>query len=93
VTIAIRFFQQLEQDRHRLRLQLEVMESEYESRVLELKQDASAARKELKKVREAAAGEGKERAALSLALREQVRERNSLYYLKKKKMMIYLRVH
>jgi dTDP-4-amino-4,6-dideoxygalactose transaminase len=51
---------------------MEVMESEYESRALELRQDASDARKELRQLREAAAGEGKERSALSAALREQV---------------------
>jgi len=82
--------QQLEQDRHRLRLQLEVMESEYESRAAELRQDAASARKELRQVKDSTAGEDKERAALSAALREQVRPRK--FCLKRKRMDLFYRI-
>ena len=35
------FFQQLEQEKHRLRCELEVMEDEYEQRITELQSDLS----------------------------------------------------
>ena len=35
-------FQQLEQEKHRLRLQIEVMEDEYEQRIADLRSDLAA---------------------------------------------------
>ena len=37
-------FQQLEQEKHRLRLQIEVMEDEYEQRIADLRSDLAAMR-------------------------------------------------
>ena len=40
-------FQQLEQEKHRLRCELEVMEEEYEQRITELQSDLSGTYKHL----------------------------------------------
>ena len=47
-------FQHLEQEKHRLRLQLESMEDEYAQRVSDLKADADDLRAKLREVRDAA---------------------------------------
>ena len=64
-------FQHLEQEKHRLRLQLEVMEEEYEQRVADLKADLSKLRAQLLEVETAARDSERERSALAAGLSEQ----------------------
>ena len=40
--LSLSLFQQLEQEKHRLRLQIEVMEDEYEQRIADLRSDLAA---------------------------------------------------
>lgn len=64
-------FQHLEQEKHRLRLQLEVMEEEYEQRVADLKTDLAKLRAQLLEVETAARDSERERSALAAGLSEQ----------------------
>ncbi len=63
--------QHLEQEKHRLRLQLEVMEEEYEQRVADLKVDLAKLRAQLLEVETTARASEKERASLASGLAEQ----------------------
>ncbi len=65
------FFQQLEQEKHRLRLQIEVMEEEYEQRVADLRSDLSQVRATLAETESAAREKDRERSALVATLGEQ----------------------